>query len=85
MPTSCKICHQKVGAGMLYTYPKNQPALNNWKLALKIPEKDAVTHMRVCAKHFASDNITATLKIDYDLKDKDGKLSKCIALCGKLL
>ena len=73
MPSSCKACHHKVGPGLLYTFPRTQPALNNWKLALKIPEKDAVTNMRVCSKHFSTDNMSAVLKIDYDLKDKDGK------------
>ena len=71
MPSSCKICHHSGPA--MFTFPKSQAAITNWKLAMKIPEKTSVTSFRACYKHFQSDNIKATLKIDYDLVDKEGK------------
>ena len=72
----CKVpmCNRRDSKAM-FTFPgKTSPALVNWKLACKIPEGQAIpTSYRVCYKHFASHKIEAKLKLEYSLKDKDGK------------
>ena len=51
------------------------PALVNWKLALKIPESQAITaNWKVCFKHFPSSSIEAKVKVEYSLKNREGKI-----------
>ena len=71
MTKSCIICPRQDTEAM-FTYPTKPFALNNWRLATKIPENQAVSNYRVCYQHFPKESIQA--KISYSLKDKDGKL-----------
>ena len=67
----------------MFKFPSKQPALRNWRLASKIPEqiKDSTaSSYTACFKHFSSDMIDATLKINYELKNKEGKF-KCVNKC----
>ena len=80
MVFTCKVpsCDRRDTSGM-YTFPtKSQPdALRNWKLALKIPESQAISpNWRVCYKHFPTEKIEAKVKLEYSLLDKDGKLPR---------
>ena len=75
MPITCTVtgCKRRDTKAM-FTLPTKPLALNNWRLALKIPESQAVSGVRICFQHFPMASIQATLKVNYDLKDKDGKL-----------
>ena len=75
MPISCKMpnCKRQDSEAM-FTFPTKAFALNNWRLAAKIPENQAVSSYRVCYQHFPQENLQAT--IVYSLKDKDGKWPK---------
>ena len=75
MVASCKICRKTGGYG-LFTFPTKQPALNNWKLAAKIPESQATNNFRVCYRHFEKNDMEATMKIS--LKDKDGEFETLV-------
>ena len=70
----CNVCSRRDTQAM-YKYPTNIAATNRWKLALKIPEKQAVNNAFICYQHFPTENIEAVLKINYTLRDKDGKFS----------
>ena len=71
MPANCKLC-KRVDNEAMFTPPTKPFALNNWRLAMKIPENQAMSNFRVCYQHFPMGSVKAT--ITYSLKDKDGKL-----------
>ena len=77
MAYCCKIpsCNRRDSKGMFSFPGKNSgAALTNWKLACKIPESQAVpASSKVCYQHFPSEKIEAKLKIEYTLKEKEGK------------
>ena len=71
----CNVCTRRDTQAM-FKYPTNLAAANRWKLALKIPEKQAVNNAFICYQHFETEKIEAVLKINYNLRDKDGKSTK---------
>ena len=73
----CKVpkCDQKRSSGMFSFPSAKTQALVNWKLALKIPESQAITaNWKVCFKHFPSSSIEAKVKVEYSLKNREGKI-----------
>ena len=76
MVFTCKICKNRSNLGM-FGPPSKPSALNNWRIAAKIPDDTKTSNFKLCFRHFESNNIEAVIKIEYSLKNK-GK--KCVIL-----
>ena len=72
MVFTCKICKNRSSLGM-FGFPTKPSALNNWRIAAKIPDDAKTSNFRLCYRHFDSDNIEAVIKIEYSLKNKGEK------------
>ena len=86
MAYCCKIpsCRRKDSKAMFSFPGKNSPALTNWKLACRIPEDQPIpASHKVCFQHFPSGNVEARLKVEYTLKEKDGKFNYKSRFHGK--
>ena len=74
MVFTCKICKNRSNLAM-FGFPSKPSALNNWRIAAKIPVDTKTSNFKLCFRHFESNNIEAVIKIEYSLKNK-GK--KCV-------
>ena len=72
MVFTCKICKNRSNLG-LFGPPSKPSALNNWRIAAKIPVETKTSNFKLCFRHFDSQNIEAVIKIEYSLKNKGKK------------
>ena len=69
MVFTCKICKNRSNLAM-FGFPSKPSALNNWRIAAKIPDDTKTSNFKLCFRHFDSNNIEAVIKIEYSLKNK---------------